>query len=389
MSYKKRVLLAVVVLLLVALPACREVCPSEPITPQVVQRITQLDIINTAGTRVAGIDRAGNIDTTATISATSNITSLAKIYGVGLDAGGADIDNVADISLESISSDVGATISISGCVAVYDSDRNITDLHHLVDKQYVDEAVTALGARYYMLDDDSGIGGYKLTSTTPSSDAEQSVSASNLADGDLIAGWISPNPNEPDKLITGVYNWRIYAAKPSGQKTLRLYWELVERESYGTENIIGTSVVSNEVTTGKNSYIIPLTLSSDYDVADGSYVVGKIYADVSGGGNAPSVELCFQGNSASHWQIPVNTEILNNIYVQRAGDTMSGDLNMGGNSVTNIDAAATNLVRLSEINIPVAPPADSVQLLAHDNSGKTEVIAQFSDGSTVVVVTQP
>ncbi len=344
MSYKGKIVIFAAAMLLAMLPACRTVCPPEPVVPQVVQRVTQLDIITTGGTRVAGIDRSGNIDTSATISATSNITSLAKIYGEGLDAGGADIDNVADISLESISSGIGSTISISGCVAVYDSDRDITDLHHLVDKEYVDEAVTALGARYYMLDDDSGEADYKECSTTPSASGEQSVSKANLSDDDYIQGWIAPNTNEPDRLLIGVYNWRIYAEKTGGTKTLRLYWKLVERKSDDSEVVIGTSVNSNEIVSGKNSYIIPLTLSSDYDVANDSYVVGKVYADVSGNGSAPDVTLYYEGDSASHWQIPVNREIFNDIYVNVDGDTMTGAL-----ATSSTISATSNITSLAKI----------------------------------------
>ena len=216
-------------------------------------------------------------------------------------------------------------LHISGGVAIYDSDRTIDDLHHLVDKQYVDEAVTSLGARYYMLNTDSGISDYKLCSLTPSSGSEQSVSVSDLTDDQYIAGWISPNTDDPDKLITGVFNWRIYAAKTSGTKTLRLYWKLVERKSDNSEIVIGTSVISNEIVTGKNMYIIPLTLSSDHDIASDSYVVGKLYADVSGSGSAPSVTLYFEGDSDSHWQIPVNLEIFDNRYVSLTGNqTISG-----------------------------------------------------------------
>jgi len=213
-------------------------------------------------------------------------------------------------------------------IASYASDRDITDLYHLTDKRYVDEAVTALGARYYMLDDASGEADYKSCSTTVSTGGEQSVSEEDLANDDYVQGWIAPNVNEPDKLLLGVYNWRIYAEKTGGTKTLRLYWKLVERKNDDSEVVIATSVVSNEVISGKNSYIIPLNLASDYDIASDSYVVGKIYADVSGGGSAPDITLYYEGSSHSHWQIPVNTEILDNLYVKKAGDTMTGTLNL-------------------------------------------------------------
>jgi len=54
-----------------------------------------------------------NIVATGTISAVSNITSETKIYGVGVDAGDADIDNVADIALDTISADDGVSFAIS------------------------------------------------------------------------------------------------------------------------------------------------------------------------------------------------------------------------------------------------------------------------------------
>jgi len=226
-------------------------------------------------------------------------------------------------------------------IATYTSDRDITDLYHLTDKRYVDEAVTALGARYYMLDNASGEADYKSCSTTVSTGGEQSVSGEDLANDDYVQGWIAPNVNEPDKLLLGVYNWRIYAEKTGGTKTLRLYWKLVERKNDDSEVVIATSVVSNEVVSGKNSYIIPLNLATDYDIASDSYVVGKIYADVSGGGSAPDITLYYEGSSHSHWQIPVNTEILDNLYVKKAGDTMTGTLNLPSDGLAVGDSVVT------------------------------------------------
>jgi len=261
----------------------------------------------------------------------------------------------------------------------YQSSRSITDLYHVVDKRYVDEAVTALGARYYMIDTASGEADYKLCSLTASSDTEKSINGTDLADGDYIAGWISPNTNEPDKLIAGVYNWRVYAEKTGGTKTLRLYWKLVERKSDDSETVIGTSVVSNEITTGKNSYIIPLTLSADHEVASDSYVVGKLYADVSGGGNAPSVTLYYEGDSDSHWEIPVNTEILDNSYVNATGDTMTGALTItpsaDGTSILNVTTAAgTSVLNVDTTNKRVGIGTDSPAGILDLDSGASSAV---------------
>ena len=271
-----------------------------------------------------------------------------------------------------------------------------TELLHAATKQYVDEAVTALGARYYMLDTDSGEADYKLTSTTPSIGAEQSVSKTGLADDDYIAGWISPNTGEPDKLIAGVYDWNIYAEKTDGQQTLRLYWQLVERKSDDSEVVIGTSVVSNEITTGKNSFSIPLVISADHEIASDSYVVGKIYANVSGNGNAPAVTLYYQGNSNSHWEIPANTEIFNDIYVNVTGDIMTGNLQMvdlilsGGNIYPTIDSTTaiqinkadgtTSVLNVDTVNrrIGIGNKAPSEALHVTGN-----ILAQLSVGGLV------
>jgi len=225
----------------------------------------------------------------------------------------------------------------------YASDRpNLTDLHQIVDKQYVDYAVSSLGARYYMVNTSSGISDYKLTQLSPPSGSEQSVTKTGLVDDDYIAGWISPDTSL-SKLIKGVYNWYIYAEKTGGTQTLRLYWQLVERKSDDTETVIATSAVSNEISTSKGSYIIPLTLSEDYTLADGSYVVGKLYADVSDGGSAPDIAIYYDGNSKSHWEIPTNLEIFSDQFLKLNGSNANSDIDISPYNLTVGNISASNL----------------------------------------------
>jgi len=225
----------------------------------------------------------------------------------------------------------------------YVSDRpNLTDLHQIVDKQYVDHAVTSLGARYYMVNTSSGISDYKLTQLSPPSGSEQSVTKTGLVDDDYIAGWISPDTSM-SKLIKGVYNWHIYAEKTGGTQTLRLYWQLVERKSDDTETVIATSAVSNEISTSEGSYIIPLTLSEDYALADGSYIVGKLYADVSDGGSAPDVAIYYDGSSKSHWEIPTNLEIFSDQFLKLDGSNANSDVDISPYNLTVNNISAFNL----------------------------------------------
>jgi len=204
---------------------------------------------------------------------------------------------------------------------------DFANIKEIVNKDYVDMAVTSLGARYYMIDTSSGISDYKLTQLSPPSGSEQSVTKTGLTDDEYIAGWISPDTSL-SKLLKGVYNWYIYAEKTGGTQTLRLYWQLVERKSDTTETVIATSAVSNEISTSKGSYIIPLTLSEDYTLADGSYVVGKLYADVSDGGSAPDVAIYFNGTSKSHWEIPINLEIFSDQFLKLDGSNANSDIDI-------------------------------------------------------------
>jgi len=201
-----------------------------------------------------------------------------------------------------------------------------TEILHAVTREYVDKAVATLGTYYYMTDTDSGIEDYKLTQTSAPSGVTQSYVKSNLSDDDYILGWISSEQGLPNKLIAGVYDWRVYARKSSGNQTLRLYWKMIERKADSTEVIIATSINSNEILSENQSYVLPIALSEDYTIASDSYIVGKIYADVSGSGNAPEITLYYEGDSDSHWSIPTNNEILSDQFVNASGDTMSGDL---------------------------------------------------------------
>jgi len=207
-------------------------------------------------------------------------------------------------------------------------------LQQIVTKEYVDYSVTSLGASYYLVDTSSGVADYKLCSLIPSEDAETYLEAADLSDNDYIGGWISDTGEAPDILLTGNFNFYITAEKTTGTKTLKLYWKMYERKSDTSEVLIATSSITNEVT-DKDTFILPFLLTSDYIPASGSRIVGKIYASVTGGGNAPTVRVYYQGNTSARWDIPANSEVFRNIFVPYANAVQDVDLN--GHSITGID----------------------------------------------------
>jgi len=230
---------------------------------------------------------------------------------------------------------------INGVPLMEGTPTGAADIKSLVNKEYIDLAVTSLGASYYMYDEDDATG-YKTCYLDPSSDSETYLEKTSLSDGDYIGGWISADGIAPSKLLKGVYNWYVELEKTSGTKSLRVYWELIERKSGGSETVIATSSNSNEISS-KESYLVPLQLNSDYIPDSGSRIVGKLYAAISGGGNAPTVRVYYQDGTSSRWEIPASSEIFKDIFVPYSGATQNIDLN--GHAIDNVLSLATSEIK--------------------------------------------
>jgi len=255
------------------------------------------------------------------------------------------------------------------------------DIKSLVNKEYVDLAVTSLGATYYMYDEDDATG-YKTCYLDPSSDAETYIEKSGLADDDYIGGWISAVGEAPSKLLKGVYDWYLTLEK-TGTKTLRVYWKLVERKSNGDEVVIATSSNSNEIDT-KANYLVPLQLDDDYIPDSGSRIVGKLYADVSGGGSAPTIRVYYQGNTSSRWEIPANSEIFKTIFIPYDGAVK--DVNLGSYDLTTtgtIDGGAVKVNGTDVLTSESDPDFAAMDTEAELESHLTDVTDVYTnnDGS--------
>ena len=234
-----------------------------------------------------------------------------------------------------------ATLSWNGAELTSDVAVDTSgSLQQLATKEYVDLSVTSLGASYYMLDTASGISDYKLCSLSPSGDAETYLESAGLSDNDYIGGWISPVGESPNVLLTGGFNFYLTAEKITGTKTLKLYWEMYERKSDTSETLIATSSISNEVDS-KDTFVIPLVLTSDYEPDSGSRIVGKLYASVTGSGNVPTVRIYYRGSTGSRWDIPANSEVFRNIFVPYDGAVK--DVDLGSYTLTAPTVKLSNL----------------------------------------------
>ena len=261
------------------------------------------------------------------------------------------------------------------------------DIKSLVNKEYVDLVVTSLGAAYYMHDEDDATG-YKTCYLNPSSDAETYIEKSNLADDDYIGSWISATGEAPAKLLKGVYDWYITLEKTSGTKTLRVYWKLVERKSDNSETVIATSSNSNEID-GKANYLVPLQLDDDYIPDSGSRIVGKLYADVSGGGSAPVVKVYYQGNTSSRWEIPANSEIFKTIFIPYEGAVK--DVDLGSYNLTTVGTVNSQEVMTNGIVSPYGLNVlfDSAGGGGYFTINTDELVVEGDTGNVGIGTTEP
>jgi hypothetical protein len=207
-----------------------------------------------------------------------------------------------------------------------------------VDKRYVDEAAARIGARFYMLDAaDATVATYKQTSMSASALATATVDSPSISSSTdtEIEQWISPSTMTFASLASGVYDLDLFAQRISGNRTCQIFWRFYERLADNSEVLIAQSNI-DVITTVKARQHCYCALSSDYTPTAGSRLVGKVYVRTTGSGSATVVRLYYQGDEDSHWQIPVSQEYLEDNFVQKAGDTMTGALIVPAHEATGL-----------------------------------------------------
>jgi len=284
-----------------------------------------------------------------------------------------------------VNGDTVTGVAYFSTVPYLSDNRTIDNNHHMVDKYYVDEAVTSLGARYYALWKGSGIEDYLLTSLEVPTTTEGYTSKSGLATGDYIAGWISAPGETPPELLSGQYDFKMDMEKTSGNKTLQIYWELVERTASGVEIVLATSTYSDALENGVRSIVnIFLTLQISTRPATTSRIIGKLYAYVTGNGSNPDLTLYYDGDTGSSWLIPTNLNILNDMYVNKNGDTMTGELNTQGINNTGTISSTGTLCLNGNIVFP-EPNSYTIGEYQNNRPYKIYVASEVVIGNSIII----
>ncbi len=212
-----------------------------------------------------------------------------------------------------------------------------TEHAHFATKEYVDLSVN-VEFDYFLTDAAHAIGGiYYEMHDNETEEAESSFSTGPLGGGsDQALVNFANISGEPGihALQSGVFSCHFHAERTAGTRSVRIYWELYSRtDPGGAETLITTSEISDPVTSNVAFELHAATsVETDLDATD--ILVLKFYANL-GGGSPTTVVLYAEGTSDSHFTIPVESSIFNQIYLRQDGTKpLTANWNAGAFTIT-------------------------------------------------------
>lgn len=195
------------------------------------------------------------------------------------------------------------------------------------------EIVNELGGSIFYLDDtNSDIGGYESLNTEYRGGSEANYPVNSASNGDAIEEFVTAI-GEPgtSNLLIGQYTVHLHVSKTGGTMDCAIYFDIYKRtHPGGAETFLGTSHHTPFFEGADNSLATYIHLP-DTEINATDRIVLKFKVAVSGFGLAPSIILHVQGDSTSRFRFPFTVPgLITNDFVRKDGDTMTGDLNVGG-----------------------------------------------------------
>ncbi len=190
--------------------------------------------------------------------------------------------------------------------------RTPTEELHLVNKEYVDNVATKSVIDLFLTENASDVGGYfdleVNVVTAAKEDITQSITANSTT---LIASFVSKlaedSINEISILENGVYNLHIHASGAIAKK-LFVYFEFYHRTAGGTETLLGTSHVSDELGTSETQNSTHAVVNTEKAFISGDRIVVKVYGR-NDSAAARNVTIYMEGDTASRIEFPAVSNI--------------------------------------------------------------------------------
>jgi hypothetical protein len=199
-------------------------------------------------------------------------------------------------------------------------------------KEYVDLAVASITLDEFFSDTASDIGGvYKVMDNSQAAAANIVSSAITTNTTTTIYSFATLS-GEPglDRLLKGIYGFHLHLLK-TGNKTITIQMQLYKRVLAGTETLIGSSEVSEALTTSSADYDLHMVIDPEVTLLTTDRLVVKVLAISTGTPGSTTVTMEVGGTQDSHFTAPVSAQSLTNIFVPYTGAT--ADVDLGANNL--------------------------------------------------------
>lgn len=174
------------------------------------------------------------------------------------------------------------------------------------DADYDCQWVTIAGGTksFFFYNTASSIATYYQILAAANTGALQSLTTAGVTDGLLLASFATDAgvPNV-EYIQAGLVNFHIHAHQTAGTKTSQMYFKLYYRNLAGTETLICTSSYTNELA-GSDAGYYSDAVAAFTPILTTDRLVVKVYAYITGGGSAPTIELDMGNSTAARIDIP-------------------------------------------------------------------------------------
>lgn len=209
----------------------------------------------------------------------------------------------------------------------------------MATRDYVDNAID-FHFDYFYGDTASDIGGiyYDMTDNFLGG-GESSLSSAALGAGDdqpiVNFATLSGEPSIND-LPAGIYDFHIHVERTGGTRSVIVYAKLYSRTVGGAETLVGTSELSNTITSKINIRLHMIT-GADATIDTTDRLVVKWFANIGSAGSATTVTVYQEGTTDSHFTFQTSSAILSNVFLRRDGAvSLTANWNVGGFNLTNV-----------------------------------------------------
>ncbi len=217
----------------------------------------------------------------------------------------------------------------------------------LATKEYVDSAIHFI-ADYFFNDTQSSYyngGEYYKMLDTPTGEAESTFQSGLLGEGDDQGlFFFATDAGAPGVTVleAGVYTGHIHArVTVLNKRPTKIHFKVYFRTN-GAETLVVTSEETAFLTDSNTEYNLHATLAADVTIATTDRLIIKWFANVdSTPANDAVVELFAEGTNASRFEVPVTTDVLNQIFVRQDGTKpLTANWAVGSKKLTGLAAGS-------------------------------------------------